>query len=300
MFRKQDMILLLVSFSSMAMGVFLPALARPLTYAPMSLVMFLLFLSFLSVDLRRILRPVLSAPVGTGLLLIGKCVLLPVGAYALFHLFWPKFALAALLLAGASTAVLAPFFSNLLKADVLLTASIVIMSSLLLPFTLPPLVAVLSGETMTVSLIPMMSMLAMMIFVPALAGQACTRWLPDLTRWFLGHHFPLALIAIGVTNIGVFSRYSRYFLETPLLALEALAAASLLVVLVLLISPWPLLLAGSAFRDTALICTVFPNYILILAFSSQFFGPVEATFAATYSIPFFLQLLPLRRFLRNQ
>jgi BASS family bile acid:Na+ symporter len=300
MFRKQDAILLLVSFSSMALGVFLPRLAGPLTYAPMSLVMFLLFLSFLSVDLRRILAPALSAPFGTALLLLGRTVLLPVAGFFLFHLIWPKYELAALVMAGASTAVLAPFFSSLLKADVLLTAAIVILSSLLLPFTLPPLVAALSGQTLSVSLLPMMSMLAMMIFVPALAGQACTRWLPGLADWLVGRNFPLALIAIGVTNVGVFSRYSGYFLQSPALALEALLAGSLLVVAIMLVGPWPFRRMEPAFRATALVCTVFPNYILILAFSSQFFGPTEATFAATYSIPFFLQLLPLRRLLGRQ
>ena len=59
----------------------------------------------------------------------------------------------------------------------------------------------------------------------------------------------------------------------------------------------PLLFRGAAqeFRATALVCTVFPNYILILAFSGQFFGPAEAIFAATYSVPFFLQVLVLRK-----
>jgi BASS family bile acid:Na+ symporter len=300
MFRKQDAILLLVSFTSMALGVFLPGLARPLTYAPMSLVMFMLFLSFLSVDLRRILVPAMSAPAGTAVLLIGKNLVLPVIGFLVFHLCWPKYELAALLMAGASTAVLAPFFSSLLKADVLLTASVVIMSSLILPFSLPPLVSALSGHTMSVSLLPMMAMLAVMVFIPALAGQACTHWLPDTANWLLRHHFPLALLAIGVTNIGVFSRYSKYFLANPALALEALLAACLLVALILLIVPWSFLRTEPAFRSTALICTVFPNYILILAFSSQFFGPVEATFAATYGIPFFLQVLPLRRLVKAQ
>ncbi len=59
----------------------------------------------------------------------------------------------------------------------------------------------------------------------------------------------------------------------------------------------PLLFRGTKpeFRATALVCTLFPNYILILAFSGQFFGPAEATFAATYSVPFFLQVLVLRK-----
>lgn len=299
MFRKQDAILLLVSFSSMALGVFLPQLADPLTYAPMILVMFLLFLSFLNIDLKQILAPALSAPGGTVLLLLGKTIILPTAAFFVFHFCWPKYELAVLLMAGASTAVLAPFFSSLLKANVVLTAAIVILSSMLMPFTLPGLVAILSGKTLTVSFLPMMIMLAIMVFFPAFGGQACTRWLPAVTGWLIRHNFPLALMAIGVTNVGVFSRYSGYFLDNPSLALEALIAGSVLVVANLLAGYLPLKSMKPSFRSTAMVCIAFPNYILILVFSSQFFGPTEATFAATYSIPFFLQLLPLRSLLSS-
>ncbi len=297
MFRQREVILLVCSFSTMALGVFLPRLAGPLAWAPMTFVMFLLFLSFLSIDVRRILSHTLTTPVATALVLVGKIILLPISSYFLFHLFWPRYELAALLMAGASTAVLAPFFSALLQADVLLTAGIVILSSLLLPFSLPPLVAALSGRTLDVGVLPMMKMLAMMVFIPALLGQACTRRLPRTAGWLLGRRYPLSLLAIGITNIAVFSRYSGYFVRNPALALEAVLAGSLLVVWVLLCGPLAFFRTGPSFRATALVCTVFPNYILILAFSSQFFGPVEATFAAVYSIPFFLQLLPLRRLL---
>lgn len=297
MFRRREIILLVCSFSTMALGVFLPELAGPLAWAPMTFVMFLLLLSFLSIDVRRILSHSLATPVATALVLAGKTLLLPISSYFLFHFLWPRYELAALLMAGASTAVLAPFFSAMLQADVLLTAGIVILSSLLLPFSLPPLVAVLSGRTLEVGVLSMMEILAMMVFIPALLGQACTRWLPRCADWLVDRRYPLSLMAIGITNIGVFSRYSEYFVQNPALALEAAVAGSLLVVWVLLCGPLAFYRAQPSFRATALICTVFPNYILILVFSSQFFGPVEATFATVYSIPFFLQLLPLRRLL---
>jgi predicted Na+-dependent transporter len=297
MFRQREAILLVCSFSTMALGIFLPGLAAPLAWAPMTFVMFLLFLSFLSIDVRRILSHALATPVATALVLAGKTLLLPISSFFLFHFLWPRYELAALLMAGASTAVLAPFFAALFQADVLLTAGIVLLSSLLLPFSLPPLVAILSGRTLEVGVLSMMKMLAMMVFVPALLGQTCTRWLPRCADWLIGRRYPLSLLAIGITNIGVFSRYSEYFVRSPALALEAVIAGTLLVVWVLLCGPLAFFRTGPSFRSTALICTVFPNYILILAFSSEFFGPTEATFAAVYSIPFFLQLLPLRKLL---
>lgn len=295
MFRKADAILLLTSYGTMALGVFLPQLAEPLRYAPMAFVMVLLLLSFLAIDLRGLLTHALKAPMGTLALLAAKTVFMPLVVFALFHLVWPRYELAGLLVAGASTAVLAPFFANLFGADIVLTAGVVILSSLVLPFTLPPLVAILAGQAMDVGLMPMVRMLVLMIFIPALSGRACARWLPRTTEWLLGCSYPLSLIAVGVTNVGVFSRYSDFFLEKPQQALEAMLAGGLMVAGLMLLTAWFCRYLTAELRATSLVCLLFPNYILILAFSCQFFGPVEATFAATYSVPFFLQLLFLRK-----
>jgi BASS family bile acid:Na+ symporter len=295
MFRKKDALLLLTSYGTMALGIFLPQLARPLWYAPMTFVMVLLLLSFLAIDMRGLVTYTLKAPLTTAGLLVAKTVLMPLLIYGLFHFLWPGYALAGLLVAGASTAVLAPFFANLFGADIVLTAGVVILSSLVLPFTLPPLVAVLAGQTMEVALMPMVRMLALMIFVPALLGRACARWLPRTTDRLLGVSYPLSLFAVGITNVGVFSRYSGFFLKEPVQALEAMAAGGVMVaVLMFLMAPVCRRL-HAGLRATAPVCLLFPNYILILAFSCQFFGPVEATFAATYSVPFFLQLVFLRK-----
>lgn len=295
MFRKQDAILLLTSYGTMALGIFLPQLADPLRHAPVGFVMLLLLLSFLAIDLRGLLSHALGAPAATGGLLLVKTLLMPLGVFLLFHVVWPDYELAGLLVAGASTAVLAPFFANLFAADIVLTAAVVILSSLLLPFTLPPLVAGLAGHTMQIGLWPMVRMLALLIFVPALCGRACARWLPRTTRLLLANSYALSLLAVGLTNLGVFSRYSGYFLDHPQRALEAMGAGGLMVACLMLPAGWYSRRLAPVWRSTSLVCLLFPNYILILAFSCQFFGPVEATFAATYSVPFFLQLLFLRR-----
>ncbi|MDK2847341.1 MAG: arsenite transporter [Desulfuromonadales bacterium] len=295
MFRKKDAILLVTSYGTMALGVFLPQLADPLRYAPLIFVMVLLLLSFLAIDLRGLLSHAMKAPLATAGLLAVKTVLMPLAVFAFFHLLWPGYELAGLLVAGASTAVLAPFFANLFGADIVLTAGVVILSSLVLPFTLPPLVAALAGQAMEVGLMPMIRMLALMIFVPAFLGRACARWLPRTTEWLLGSSYPLSLVAVGVTNVGVFSRYSRFFLEQPGQALEAMLAGGVMVACLMILLSWACRRVVAELRATSLVCLLFPNYILILAFSCEFFGPREATFAATYSVPFFLQLLFLRK-----
>jgi len=38
----------------------------------------------------------------------------------------------------------------------------------------------------------------------------------------------------------------------------------------------------------------FLNNVLVLVFSSQFFGPMAATLAAMYMFPFFAMIIPIR------
>ena len=110
MFRKKDAILLLTSYGTMALGIFLPQLADPLRYAPVGFVMLLLLLSFLAIDVRGLLTHALKSPLATAGLLVVKTVLMPLAVYVLFHFTWPGYELAALLVAGASTAVLGALF----------------------------------------------------------------------------------------------------------------------------------------------------------------------------------------------
>jgi len=41
------------------------------------------------------------------------------------------------------------------------------------------------------------------------------------------------------------------------------------------------------------------NNVLVVVFSSRFFGPLEPTVAGLYTIPFYLVLLPLRAYHRR-
>jgi bile acid:Na+ symporter, BASS family len=79
-------------------------------------------------------------------------------------------------LTGISTGVVAPFISTLLQANTPMVLVVVVLSSLLVPFTLPPLVDLLFSQTMDISLFSMMRLLFMVIFVPVVVAELLKKY----------------------------------------------------------------------------------------------------------------------------
>ena len=142
MVRKNDLILLLVIFCSMGAGIGFPNLGKVFLPYPLYLMMFLLFISFLKIEFFEVLQNIKKTTSIILLLCLLKLLIIPVGLFFLAQAIWPEYALPVLLLSGISTGVVAPFVSVLLNATTSLVLMMVVISSLIAPFTLPALVEV--------------------------------------------------------------------------------------------------------------------------------------------------------------
>ena len=175
MLRGRDLVLLFVIYSSLVTGILFPKIGKPFQSFPLYAMMSLLFLSFLSIKIGKIWTTVQRSALLIGCFLFIRMILVPVGIALIFRAFWPDYSLSALLLSGISTGVVAPFISTLLHANTPLVLVVVVASSLLVPFTLPPLVDLLFSQTMDISLVSMMRLLFMVIFVPVAAAEILKR-----------------------------------------------------------------------------------------------------------------------------
>jgi len=223
-------------------------------------------------------------------------ILFPLGVALIFRLFWPEYSLSALLLSGISTGVVAPFISTLLQANTPLVLVIVVFSSLLVPFTLPPLVDLLFSQSMEISLFSMMRLLFMVVFVPVALAELLKKTSHRVVNTLIQNQYYISLILFAVTNLGIFSRYSEFFYQQPLSIAAAGGVSFLLAGVYLgagLLISW-----GRKVEDQvgAVICLGIMNNVLVIVFSSEFFTPLEPTVAAMYMIPFFALILPLRAY----
>ncbi|UCF88871.1 MAG: bile acid:sodium symporter [bacterium] len=294
MLQARDGILLFVIFTSITTGILYPGVGEPLIPYPKYFMMALLFLSFVSLQVGQIFRIFRLEPRKLSLLIAAKLLILPVVVYFMFHVTVPRYALAALLLSGVSTGVLSPFFSIIVGANTPLVLSMVVTSSLLVPFSLPFLVKGLTGSGLELSLWSMIQLLSMVVFVPIVLVELVRKWAPKTLMGLEESRFTASLVLIAMTNLGVFSKYSEYFRAEPGTVLAALGVACFLAIFFFLAG-----LACTRGKDlydqlSVVICFAVMNNILVLVFASEFFGPLETILAAVYSIPFYGILIPLR------
>lgn len=294
MFRTNDLILLLVVFSSLVAGVLFPGPASFFQPFPLYLMMFVLFLSFLSIRLEEVWMLLSRQGWTVAWLCFLKLVALPAGIYFLFRALYPDYAIAALLITGISTGVVAPFISSMLKASDHLVLVMVVITSCLVSFTLPALVKILLGRSVDISFFGMMRLLGLIIFVPLVAVEVMRRSVPAALDMFLKIRFPLSLLIFAVINLGVFSKYAHFFRQNPETILEATIVAIVLGAVyftVGILASW-----RAPFNDqvASAISMGNINNILVIVFASEFFGPIEPTLAAMYIIPFFGLIFPLR------
>ncbi len=298
MLGLRDWIMLAVIFASIFAGVALEEFSSFLRPFPTACMMAFLFMSFLSYRLSHIVGAIMNSWGRILGFLALKLILLPAAVFVIFQGISPRYALGALLLSGVSTAVVSPFFSELVRGNTPMVLFILVGSSLLVPFSLPVMVKVLSGEAMNISLKAMMQLLCVIVFIPVFLAEAFNRWLPKAVHVIRKGQYGFALVLFILTNLGVFSRYAEFLRQNPAVIVEALAVSGVLAAIYFIAGI--LCALGRPMQDQLALTIIFGmmNYVLVIVFSSEFFGPLEPTLAAVYSIPFFLLIIPLRLYQR--
>jgi len=294
MFRKNDFLLLWVIFSAMGVGIGLPEFGRIFAPYPLYFMMFLLFFSFLKIDFLQVFHEVRKKAFILFILCFLKLCIIPIGLFFLTQTIWPEYAVPVLLLSGISTGVVAPFISGLLEASTLLVLMMVVVSSLLSPFSLPALVSLLVGRTVEISFLVMVRILGMVIFLPTLAAILLRYLCPAFLEKLEKAQFPASLILIACINLGVFAKYASFFTQTPVKVLETIFVAFVLSIIYHAVG---FLVTWGMKREDRLagaISFAYMNNVLIIAFSSQFFDPLSPTLAALYMLPFFTMIVPAR------
>lgn len=292
--RLKDILLVSVVISSMAVAIFFPDFGSRFRALPFYCLMINFFLSYLSIDLLSVWK-VLKGHGGQVLLFtVMKLAVLPVVLYSLFSFIAPDYALSALLLTGVSTGVVAPMISNMVRGNSALVLVVVVITSMLAPFTLPALIKVVASKEVAISFYAMLRMLATVIFIPIIIVELIRYLLPRLVAPILRIQFPLSLLLFALINLGVFYRYATFFKRDPSVIIMATLVVCILgaiygVAGILFFYRGSLenQLAGAVMLNNI-------NNVLVIVFSSQFFGPLEPLVAAMYMIPFFVIVIPLR------
>ena len=294
MFRRNDFVLLLVVFSAMGVGIGLPEFGRIFAPYPLYFMIIVLFFSFLKINFLQVFADVRERAVILFVLCLLKLFIIPIALYFLTQIFWPEYAVPVLLLSGISTGVVAPFISSLLEASTFLVLMMVVVSSLLAPLSLPALVSLFIGQTIEISFLAMVKILAMVVFLPAMAVILLRHLYPSSLEKLEKVQFPVSLSMFACINLGVFAKYSSFFLKSPLVVGETILVAFVLSVIYHMVGFLVTLGMKREDRLAGAISFAYMNNVLVVVFSSQFFGPLAPALAALYMLPFFTMIVPAR------
>jgi BASS family bile acid:Na+ symporter len=292
--NRNDFILLAVVFGSMTAAVCAPEYAAHFQPYLVYYMMSLLFISFLGLDFSAFVNVCPKDVFRLGGLALVKLILLPTALYFAASVFIPEFAVPVLLLSGISTGVVAPFVGMLLGADLAPILRMVVVTSLVVPFSLPALTKMLVGAQVEAPLDQMISLLAVVIFVPMAANRICNRYFPGFLTRLASRRFPVSLVFFTCINFAVFSKYSHFFRQDIGEIAASVALAYVLSVIYYLVGALCAVGGTAPERLAAAASIAAMNNVLVIVFSSQFFGPLCPTLAAMYMFPFFTMIVPAK------
>ncbi len=259
----------------------------------------LLFLNLIQLDFQDLIST-FQRPKFLLILSIVKVIILPVTMYFVTNQIFPKYALSVLLLSGISTGLGAPFVTNYVGGRLSIIVGMVIITSLMVPFILPPLVYVLYNTEFSIPLFDMILLLVISLLVPLLGSGIIKKYLPKLATTINNSSLPLSIILMDLINFTIFSKFSSYFylelpfvINTTILAFVLFAGFAITGYLILY-----LINKDSSGKDkiSGLIAISYVNNILVTVFAQQFFGSEIAALAAFYNMPYYIGIIFLKIF----
>ncbi len=292
---RRDVFLFLAILGSLAAGALWPRPAARLAPAMPWILMAFLFLAFLRVEVRGVWETLRRYPGRLVFLAFFKLIVLPLLVSPVVAQAAPAYRLGAVLLAGVSTGLSAPFFTGLVGGDIGLVLVMTVVTTLLLPLTLPLMTALLAGAALTVDLGRLVAVLAALIFAPLAAAAIARRWLPGLCRGLLRRSFPLSLALLAGLNLAAAGLYTPFVLENR--GHLAVAAALSTVLGSLWAAAGVLVFRGTPppERVAAAGSLGWINNALVIVLGSYLGDPLAALLATLYLLPFYGLIWPLGR-----
>src|SRR5215472_2551229 len=202
-------LLFLVVMISIVIGVVLPQFSK--IFAPYLLIWLgaLLFLNLIQLEVSDLVSA-FAHPKTIVLLSLIKLVVLPLVLYASTLIIYPSLALSVLLLSGISTGLGAPFVANFIGSNFTLIVGLIIVTSLAVPFVLPPIVHLFVSSHFSISLTHMIVLLAAALLTPFLAGWVTKRFSTRAAEYISKNSLYSSIVLIMLINMAVFSKNSLY------------------------------------------------------------------------------------------
>ncbi|ALI35404.1 hypothetical protein NMY3_01199 [Candidatus Nitrosocosmicus oleophilus] len=298
--EKDDLMLLVAIAISTVVGILAPSFG--IIFEPYLLVFLgcLLFLNLIKMDPQELALQ-FKKPIPIALLTAIKLLAIPIILYATTNIIYPSLAIPVLLLSGISTGLGAPFVINVFEKShqLPLVVGMIISSSIIVPFVLPSLVYFLVDfEKFNIPFLDMTILLSQALFLPLFVGWLMRSKAPRIAKKIEATSFVPSVILVSLMNLGIYAKFSNYFISDYSLVITMIIAAFALFFIYGFIGYFTLYLIGKKDKSSRIAAFVTMSYVnntLVVVFASQFFGTEVATLAAFYNLAYYGLMVPMKK-----
>ncbi len=167
--------------AGIVLGLALPVYSSVLMSFLKPLLMIMLFLVFLKTDVSEIIRNMKNYKL-TALVVILNIIILPLIFYFVVNLFNHNLAVGALLLTAMPAAIASPALTDIVKGNTALSASIVIVSSLVAPLTVPFLFWLIQISDLSIDPWWLLIDISVIIIIPLILSQFVKKYKPQFVQ----------------------------------------------------------------------------------------------------------------------
>lgn len=267
-------------------------------YFPKILLCMMLFFVFLKIDALEIIEKMKDYK---RMFFIAALymIIIPVLFFLMFSVFDRHLALGILLLVAMPAGVSTPALTDLLKGNISLAMSIVIVTQFIAPFTIPFLFWMIGTKGLEINKLLMFRDIAILVFLPLILAQVIKRYFPEAIKRNQ-HLFTSANVILLFAFVYVaISSQRNIILDNPL---------SLIWKTVLLYMVFILLHATGYFisyrdnkenRIAMSVTAAYMNNGLAIVLASTYFSPEILVLMVLSEIPWNTLLAPFKRVLRS-
>lgn len=279
-----------VLFTTLGLGVAIPAVGRIPSPAVIIILAFVMFMACFRIEPSQLKR---VRVLDVGFYLLFRCLLFPGLVYLLVRNESPEIAAGALLIAACPAGAVSPAFVGLLGGNTALALLVLVISTLLAPLTIPLVLRVCLNTDVGINLFFLFRTLVLTIFVPVLF-YFLLRNRSGLRSHLRTHGSWMSILCVSFTVMIVASKQREYLLAGTGVA-RSLVILTLIFVTCYLVGWMGHLRSGSEEKIALAVCSGANNIGLGISLALLYFPPEVTTFMVLGELPWILLLIPLKR-----
>lgn len=267
-------------------------------YLPKILLGLMLFFVFLKIDALEIIEKMRDYKRMIFIALV-YMIIIPVLFFLSVNIFDSQLAIGILLLAAMPAGVSSPALTDILKGNISLAMSIVLVTQLIAPFTVPLLFWMIGTKDLDINEFLMLRDIAIMVFTPLFLAQITKRYFP-LTVKKHQHFFTSANVILLFAFVYVaISAQRSVLLDNPVSLIWKTLILYLVFIILHAIGYFISYRGSKEDRIAMSVTAAYMNNGLAIVLASTYFGPDILILMVLSEIPWNTLLAPFGRVVRK-